>query len=149
MFLGFEAISKKCNKIWSKVKLDSTPSIFKLEFWHSYNAKYWSAAFPPVLGPFSFAAWCVCTSSWLSHSNDRFCIWKHLLNHICVTEALNRPQKPPNMVLYQGKFSQPYSQYPVWARVRCGAVYFPLYNIFEWRKKIESWNQDKHCNAMI
>ena len=28
--------------------------------------------------------------SWLPHSNDRFCIWKHLLNHICVT----RPQKP-------------------------------------------------------
>ena len=47
--------------------------------------------------------------SWLPLSNDRFCIWKHPLNYICVTEALNRPQKPPNMVLYQGKFSQPYS----------------------------------------
>ena len=41
--------------------------------------------------------------------------WKHLLNHICVTEALNRPQKPPNMALYHCKFSQPYSQFPVWA----------------------------------
>ena len=40
----------------------------------------------------------------------------HLLNHIFVTEELTRPQKPPNMVLYQGKFSQPYSQCPVWAR---------------------------------
>ena len=64
--------------------------------------------------------------SWLQHSNDRFCIWKHLLNHICVTEALNRPQKPPNMVLYHGKFSQRFSQYPVCAPLTCGAVY-PLF----------------------
>ena len=28
------------------------------------------------------------------------------------------PQKPPNIVLYQGKFSQPYSQYPVCARAQ-------------------------------
>ena len=54
--------------------------------------------------------------SWLPHSNDCFCIWKHLLNHICVTEESTRPQKPPNMVVYQCKFSQPYSQCPVWAR---------------------------------
>ena len=54
--------------------------------------------------------------SWPPHSNDRFLIWKHLLNHICVTEALNRPQKPPIMVVYHGKFSQQYIQYPVWAR---------------------------------
>ena len=27
-------------------------------------------------------------------SNNCLCILKHLLNHICVTEALNRPQKP-------------------------------------------------------
>ena len=54
--------------------------------------------------------------SWLPHSNNRFWIWKHRLNHICVTEALHRPQKPPNLVLYHGKFSQPYSQCPVWAR---------------------------------
>ena len=31
-----------------------------------------------------------------------------------ITEALNRPQKGPNMVL-NGQFSQPYSQYPVQA----------------------------------
>ena len=34
--------------------------------------------------------------NWPSHSNDGFCIWKHLLNHIWVTETLNRPQKRPN-----------------------------------------------------
>merc|ERR1712127_144121 len=28
------------------------------------------------------------------HSNNCLCILKHLLNHICVTEALTRPQKP-------------------------------------------------------
>ena len=49
-------------------------------------------------------------------------IWKHLLNHTGVKEALNRPQKRPNMVLI-GKFSQPYSQYPVRARASGGAVY--------------------------
>ena len=54
--------------------------------------------------------------SWPPHSNDCFCLWKHLLNHICITEALYRPQKPPNMVVYHGKFSQPYSQCPVWGR---------------------------------
>ena len=54
--------------------------------------------------------------SWLPHSNDCFCIWKHRLNHVWVTDALHRPKKPPNMVLYQGKFSQPYSQCPFWAR---------------------------------
>ena len=54
--------------------------------------------------------------SWLPRSNNRFCIWKHFLNHIWVTEAKYRPQKPPNMVLYHGKFSQPYRQCPVWAR---------------------------------
>ena len=32
--------------------------------------------------------------SWLPHSNNCLCILKHLLNHICVTEALNRPLKP-------------------------------------------------------
>ena len=32
--------------------------------------------------------------SWLPHSNNCLCILKHLLNHICITEALNRPQKP-------------------------------------------------------
>ena len=65
--------------------------------------------------------------SWPPRSYDFFCILKHLLNHICVTEALNRSQKPPNMVLYHGKFTQPFSQYPVWAGLTCGAVY-PLYN---------------------
>ena len=34
------------------------------------------------------------TVSWLPHSNNCLCILKHLLNHICVTEASNRPQKP-------------------------------------------------------
>ena len=49
--------------------------------------------------------------SWLPHYNDSFCIWKHLLNHIWVTEAWNRPKKRPNMVLI------------------CDAVYYPLSNI--------------------
>ena len=44
------------------------------------------------------------------------------MNHIWVTEALNGPQKGHNMVL-NGKFSQPYSQYPVQARASGGAVY--------------------------
>ena len=56
--------------------------------------------------------------SWPPHSNDSFCIRKHLLNYIWVTEAINRPQKPPNMVLYHGKFCQSYSQCPVWSMVR-------------------------------
>ena len=60
--------------------------------------------------------------SWLPRSNNRFDIWKHLLNHILVTEALNMPQKCPHMVLI-GKFSQPYSQYPVRAWAWGGAVY--------------------------
>ena len=37
--------------------------------------------------------------SWPSCSNDRFGIWKHLLNPIWLTEVLNRPKKGPNMVL--------------------------------------------------
>ena len=41
--------------------------------------------------------------SWFPRYNDRFCISKHLLNHI------------PNMVLHHGKSSQPYSP-PVWAQ---------------------------------
>ena len=36
--------------------------------------------------------------SWPPFSNDHFGIWKHLLNPIWVTEALNRPQKDPNVV---------------------------------------------------
>ena len=59
--------------------------------------------------------------SWPPHSNDRFCIWKHILNHICITEELNRPQNPPNMVLYNGKFSQSYILYE--RGLTCGAVY--------------------------
>ena len=54
--------------------------------------------------------------SWLPHSNNCLCKLKHLLNHICVTEVLTRPQKPPNMMVYQCRFSQPYSQCPFWAR---------------------------------
>ena len=54
--------------------------------------------------------------SWPQHFNDCFCIWKHIFNHIWVTEALKKPQKTPNMVVNHGKFSQTYSQYPVWAR---------------------------------
>ena len=41
---------------------------------------------------------------------------------IWVTEALNSPQKGPNMVL-DGMFSQPYSQYPVQAQASDLAVY--------------------------
>ena len=48
-----------------------------------------------------------------------------LQNPMWVTEALNRPQKCPNIVL-NGKFSQPHSQYPVQAQASDGAV-FPLY----------------------
>ena len=32
--------------------------------------------------------------SWLPHSNNCLCILKHLLNHIWVTMAFNRSQKP-------------------------------------------------------
>ena len=49
------------------------------------------------------------------HSINSFGISKHFLNPIWVTEALNRPQKGPNMEL-NSKFSQPYSQYSVQAR---------------------------------
>ena len=52
--------------------------------------------------------------SWLPSFNDNFSKWKHLLNSIWVTEALNRSQKGPNMVL-NGKFSQPYD-HPVWVQ---------------------------------
>ena len=54
------------------------------------------------------------TMSWPQNVDDQFGMWKHLLNPICVTEAFNRPQNGPNFVL-NGKFSQPYSQYSVWA----------------------------------
>ena len=53
--------------------------------------------------------------SLLPRSNERFGIWKPPLNHIWVTEVLNRPQKCPNMGLYF-MFSQPYIQHPVRAR---------------------------------
>ena len=49
-------------------------------------------------------------------------ILKHLQNHAWVTEALNRPQKRPHMVLI-GKFSQLYSLYPVRARASGRAIY--------------------------
>ena len=69
--------------------------------------------------------------SWPPCSNNRFGIRKHLLNHILVTEAINRPQKSPNMVLY-GMLSQPYIQYPVRARAyvrsRLSLVYW-LWNV--------------------
>ena len=45
--------------------------------------------------------------SWQQSSNDRFGKWIHILNTICVAEALNRPQKRQAMVL-DGKFAQPY-----------------------------------------
>ena len=66
--------------------------------------------------------------SWAPRSNDRFGVWKHLLNHMWVTEALNRPQKRPNMVMY-GKFSQPYSQYPVRARTYVRNRLFPCWSL--------------------
>ena len=31
-FLGFDAILKKCNKLWSKTKPNDTRRVFKLEF---------------------------------------------------------------------------------------------------------------------
>ena len=46
--------------------------------------------------------------SWLSRSNNHFAMWKPLLNHIWVPEALNRPQKGLSIKL-NGNFSQPYS----------------------------------------
>ena len=67
------------------------------------------------------------------NSNDRFCIWKHLLNHICVTEALNRPQNPPNMVLYQGNhIASVLSE----RGLRCGAVYHPLLSCYGKNRKV-------------
>ena len=53
--------------------------------------------------------------SWPPRSKDRFGIWKHLLKQIWFTEAINVPQKRPNMELYS-MFSQPYIQCPVQAR---------------------------------
>ena len=64
--------------------------------------------------------------SWPPRSNDRFCIWKHLLNHIWVTKALNRPQKPPNMMLYHG-ISWHIASILSERGLRFGAVYYPLY----------------------
>ena len=60
--------------------------------------------------------------SWLPCFNDHFGISKHSLNPIWVTKALNRPKKRPTMVL-NGKFSQPYSEYPVPAWAPGGAVH--------------------------
>jgi len=83
----------------------------------------WGRFWPKLL--FFFNRWKI---TWVDRHIPTiiFFIWKHLLNHICVTEALNRPQKPPNMVLYHSKFSQPYSILSE-RRLRCGAVYHPLY----------------------
>ena len=58
--------------------------------------------------------------SWLPHSNDRFCIWKHRLNHIYVTEALHRLQKPPNIkVSFLNHIAIVLSE----RGLTCGAVY--------------------------
>ena len=65
--------------------------------------------------------------SWPPPSNDHLTMWKPLLNPIWVCEALNRPQNCPNMVL-NGKFSQPYIQYPVRARASGGAVFSSVTN---------------------
>ena len=60
------------------------------------------------------------------HSNDRFCMWKHLLNHIWVTEALNRPQIGCCMVCFLNHiFSILYKHRPT-----CGAVYSLVYRWF-------------------
>ena len=52
------------------------------------------------------------------------------MNHLRVTEALNRPQKEPNMVIY-GVFSQPYSQYSVRARADVRSRLFLAFKIKE------------------
>ena len=62
--------------------------------------------------------------TWIDR-NVRKIVWKHLLSHTRVTKALNSPKKRPQMVLI-GKFSQPYSQYSVWAWASGGAVH-PLF----------------------
>ena len=62
-------------------------------------------------------------------------LWKYFLNHTWVTEVLNRPQKRPHIVLI-GKFSQPYSPYPVWARAS-GVALYPLLNIYYTKKIIK------------
>ena len=46
--------------------------------------------------------------SGLPRFNDRFGMWKHLLNHVLVTKTLGRPREGQDMVLN----GQPYSQYP-------------------------------------
>ena len=53
--------------------------------------------------------------SWSPRSNDHFDICEPILNPIWVPGAWNRPQKGLNIEI-NGKFSQPYSQYPVWAQ---------------------------------
>ena len=48
-------------------------------------------------------------NSALQGANEALIVkWKHLLDHLWVTEALNRPQKHPKMMLY-GKLFRPYS----------------------------------------
>ena len=47
-------------------------------------------------------------------SNDDFGKWQYILNPLCVTNALIRPQTGLNMVL-KDYFSQPYSEYDVCA----------------------------------
>ena len=80
--------------------------------------------------------------SWPPHSKYYFSIWEHLLNHICVTEALNRCQKGLNMVL-NNRFSQPYSKYPVWARAyvrsRLCLVYSTLHTVKETFRLFMTW----------
>ena len=87
--------------------------------------------------------------NWPPRSNNCFCIWKNLLNDLCVTDALNRPQKHPKIVLY-GMFSEPYSQYPVQARayMRSG---LSLVFSFHYRKIIQKQNKKykyvPHCQS--
>ena len=61
--------------------------------------------------------------SWPPHSNDRFCIWRHLLNHICVTEALHRPQSPQIWCYIMVNFLNHKASILSERGLRCGAVY--------------------------
>ena len=68
--------------------------------------------------------------------------FKTILKITWVTEALNRPQKGPNMML-NGKFSQIYSQYPVRVQTLGGTVY-SLFQINFRKDKNPHHNQCKY-----
>ena len=71
--------------------------------------------------------------SWLPHSNNCLCILKHLLNHICVTTALNRPQKPVSC-LSAGLDAEP-------STIPCEYLYHTQTYWWWWQTWRDGWSQ--------